>query len=55
LDSYYWDSGQGIREAAKQANVPRAYPLPVPANKIMIVFTDGWQNKGPVKIHNKLD
>jgi hypothetical protein len=44
-----WNLGQGIHEAAKQAEVGRG-ARPGLANKIMIVFTDGWQNKGPVGI-----
>lgn len=39
--------GEGIKEAIKQAKVPRFYGGPDLANKIMIVFTDGWSNKGP--------
>jgi len=38
--------GQGIKEATKQAD-PDQGARPGVANKIMVVFTDGWNNKGP--------
>jgi hypothetical protein len=37
--------GEGIKEATKQAD-PRHGARPNLANKIMVIFTDGWQNKG---------
>lgn len=38
--------GQGIIEATKQAD-PDQGARPDVANKIMVVFTDGWNNNGP--------
>jgi Mg-chelatase subunit ChlD len=37
--------GEGIKEGAKQADPARG-ARPNLANKIMVVFTDGWNNKG---------
>lgn len=51
LKCYVSSPGQGIHEAAKQAEVSKG-ARPGLANKIMIVFTDGWQNKGPVSLAN---
>jgi len=45
--------GQGIHEGAKQADVHKG-GRPGLANKIMIIFTDGWQNKGPVSLSKLL-
>lgn len=39
------NTGDGIREAIKQAE-PERGARPGVANKIMLVFTDGWNNKG---------
>lgn len=38
--------GEGIKEAVKQSDIARG-ARPNLANKIMLLFTDGWGNKGP--------
>lgn len=38
--------GEGINEAMKQADEAHG-ARPELANKIMVIFTDGWNNKGP--------
>jgi hypothetical protein len=38
--------GEGISEAMKQADEAHG-ARPELANKIMVIFTDGWNNKGP--------
>ncbi len=38
--------GSGIKEALRQAD-PEQGARPDVANKIMVIFTDGWNNKGP--------
>lgn len=38
--------GEGIHEGTKQADESHG-ARPKLANKIMVVFTDGWSNKGP--------
>lgn len=35
-----------MKEATKQADIARG-ARPNWANKIMLIFTDGWSNKGP--------
>lgn len=40
-------TGEGIRLAIEQKEMKRGgRPLEI-ANRIMLVFTDGWSNKGP--------
>ncbi|KHJ96530.1 hypothetical protein OESDEN_03512 [Oesophagostomum dentatum] len=40
------ENGEGIKEATKQSLV-REGARPGIATKVMVVFTDGWSNKGP--------
>lgn len=46
LSTNFIPLGSGLEEAVKQADERRG-ARPKLANKIMVVFTDGWVNDGP--------